>query len=440
MGTNGLLKAILNRRQALIIVALMNALYAFSYFQRVAIPGTIFDELQSDLHLSSASVALLGGIFLYAYGAMQIFSGALVDRFGPAMVILSGGVLLSVGSILFPLSGNISMLYSVRLLVGIGGSIMFLAIVKELDLRFSDKNFSALLSASLLAGYAGGLLGTRPFEIVVRTFDWRPALLIIGFACAVTVVLAAVSMRKSLAPGGCRSGASTLPALKRIFRNCSAYPVILSSTIVFGNYFLMQAIIGKKVLEDCCGLTSGAAASATFMMMLASMGAAVFSGFFSRLIGNRRKPILITSTIMSVLAPCLGIMVLNGASHLIIPCYILFGISAGGSPIFTSSMKELNEPEYVGTSVGLLNGIVYLSIAGFVTLSGLVLDRFASHAVVTTTAIRYPAEAYQAIMYVCLGLAIVAFISGLLIRETSGVNVWTADKVQNIAEDFSVAG
>ena len=49
-------------RLSLAAFAAMALVYFFSYFQRTAVPGTIFNELQTDLGLSAASVALLGSM------------------------------------------------------------------------------------------------------------------------------------------------------------------------------------------------------------------------------------------------------------------------------------------------------------------------------------------------------------------------------------------
>ncbi len=414
-----------NRRRELLIVALMNTLYAFSYFQRIAVPGTIFNELQSELLLTSTAIAMFGSLYLYVYGGMQIFSGMLVDRFGPMRVILSGGVLLSLGSVFFPLSHTLSMLYFTRVLVGLGASLMFLSLIKEIDIRFSSKNFSVILSSTLFAGYVGGLLGTGPFEAAVGAFGWRTPLLGIGIVCSVFVALTAILMKNTYVEGPRQPAHSILPAIKRVILNRLSYPVVYTGVIIFANYFLMQAIIGKKFLQDCCGFTSGKAASYLFMMMLASIAMSVFSGIFTRLIGNLRKPILIASSIATIVAPVLAMLVLSRGQSWILPCYILFGVASGGNPMTTTLIKELNEPKFAASSVGLVNGAVYVSIAVFTTLTGRILDSFSSQAVKTATAIQYPTAAYKMIFIGLILLAVSALVSSLFIRETYGRNIWS---------------
>jgi hypothetical protein len=51
------------QRGLLLVVLGLTAVYFFAYFQRVAIPGTVFDELQTDLGIAAGQVALLGAIY-----------------------------------------------------------------------------------------------------------------------------------------------------------------------------------------------------------------------------------------------------------------------------------------------------------------------------------------------------------------------------------------
>jgi len=424
LGSYNLAGRLWSRRRALLLLAFMNLIYAFSYFMRIGVPGTIFDKLQIELSLSSTQVANLGAIFLYVYGGMQMFSGPLIDRFGAPKVILWGGALMSLGALLFPFSQGVPTLYSTRFLVGLGGSLMFLSVVKELDLQFSNRNFSIALSSSLVAAYAGGLLATKPLAYFVDKFGWRPSLLAVGVACSVSVAATWLLVTRS---GEIRRPAPIMPiwpAFQEIARNRCTYPVITTSAIVFASYFLMQAIIGKKFLEDCRGLSSSSAAGYTFIMMLASMLIAVLSGFIARLIGERRKPILIGSSMLLITAFLMTFAIIRGSDSLILPCYILFGLTAVSSPICSASMKELNHPDFAASSVGLMNSAVYILVAIAASAAGKALDLFRAGATVTPTAVRFPPTAYHAIFTVCLVLAVVALVAACLTRETKGRNVW----------------
>jgi MFS family permease len=97
-------------------------LYFFANLQRVAIPGSIFNELQTDLNASAKYITALSSMFMYIYAAGQLCAGLLADRYGGERVITFGALLFCLGSILFPFCTSLPLLYFCRFLVGMGAS------------------------------------------------------------------------------------------------------------------------------------------------------------------------------------------------------------------------------------------------------------------------------------------------------------------------------
>jgi MFS family permease len=405
-----------------VLILLMDVVYAFSFFQRVAVPGTIFDQFQSEFALSSAGVALLGAIYLYIYGGVQLPVGLAIDRFGATRVIIVGGALLTLGSIAFPLSRTVGMLYATRVLVGLGASLMYLSVIKGIDSRFHDRDFSMILGISIFIGYTGGLMGTFPFERAVSVIGWRGSLLWVGIAGGVAVLMVACFARKAPKAKWARPRPNPVTALRKVFANRQSHPVLGAGSITFGAYFIVQAVVGKKLLQDCYGLSSSVSASYTFVMMLATMGAAGLSGFIPVLMDNRRKPILVGISLGTALAMAgmIANLSFGGDPRWVLACYLLLGVSVGNNTIYGCSMKELNWADAAATSVGVLNTMFYLGVAVMVTLTGWTLDMFRSQAIVTKTAIRYPAEAYRFVFIGLFVLCVVAIVLASFIRETKG--------------------
>ena len=121
----------------------------------------------------------------------------------------------------------------------------------------------------------------------------------------------------------------------------------------------------------------------------------------------------------------MAIFIARGNENLIIPCFITWGMSASGTPIYLTTVKELNEPKYMGTSSGFYNSFCYLAVAMVVTLSGYILDIYSKSAVKTATAIHYPPDAYVTIFICTLVLGFVSFISTFYVMETAGKNINT---------------
>ena len=409
------------RRLELTILISLNAVYFFSYFQRVAVPGTIFDELQTAFGVTAGAIAGLGAVYLYVYSGMQLVAGVLNDRFGAARVLVAGGLLMSVGAILFPLAPSLVWLYAARVLIGLGGSLIYLSVVKSLDSLFGHALFPQYLGISVFLGYSGGLAGTFPFERLVHLVGWREALLIAGVfslgAWAVTTLLLRTTRRLPHAP---QSGSRL--RLAEVVRNRPTRPLILGGAINFAIFFVLQATIGKKLLLDHLHVSSAAAASFTFLMMLASMTSALAGGFILRLIGGRRKPLLMTAATMTVTGCALllvSMMVGLGATWFL-SGYVLLGLASISTAASASLTKELNRPEAVATAIGFSNSCCYLAVAVLANVAGWILDAFSGRAVATAAAVVYPREAYTCLLGLCCLLTVVSFTAYLTVRDTRG--------------------
>ncbi|MHB9131985.1 MAG: MFS transporter [Armatimonadota bacterium] len=409
-----------HRRVEFAVLLCMCAIYFFAYFQRIAVPGTIFNELQTTFRASAGQVALLGALYLYIYGGMQLFAGMLNDRFGAVRIILIGGLLLSIGALAFPLAHTLPLLYLARALVGLGSSLIFISVVKAIDMLFPPELFPPLLGLIMFLGCCGGLSGTLPFDRAVNAWGWQPTLLGIGILSTLAFLVSAVLFSRTAHVT--RHDTPTSPrVIFAILRNRHSLPMLLSAPVNFALYFLLQATIGKKFIQDYCGMSDAGAASFTFVMMLITTGIALAGGFSMRLFGDRRKPVMLISIGFTIAGFALTLLFIHlgirGGWLLI--CYILLAFSTFTSPVGNTLMKELNPPEAVGTSIGATNAASYIGVALLTTMAGAIMDHFKHGA----SAI-YPPQAYLTIFAICLAIAVVAFVSALFIRETYGKAVY----------------
>ena len=82
-------RTLMKSRGSMLLFLPMLFLYASSYFQRTAVPGTIFNQLQSDLNLNAFQIAAMGASFVYIYALSQTFVGMLADKYGGDINILA---------------------------------------------------------------------------------------------------------------------------------------------------------------------------------------------------------------------------------------------------------------------------------------------------------------------------------------------------------------
>jgi len=404
------------------LVLSLAGLYFFSFIQRVGIPGSIFNDLQSEMNLDAAAVTRLGAIYLFVYASMQPFVGLLADRFGGSRVALASGVLLVAGAAMFPISHGIEGLYFSRALVGLGGSAMFLCMFKEASRWFSGRHFTVIVGSLSLVGYCGGLAGTSPFRMLADRDGWRSACLVLAAGTALFLALTGwLSWRIGHAASPVRIGKPWRNTVD-VLTNRLNLPVLAAFSLSSSVALCLQMTIGQKFIGDFCEITALEATKLTFVMMLFTLATLPVCGVVSKRFRNLRKPFLIFMAAAAVAGTAL---ILVGIHWVMPPWFFLcalipMAIGSGSTPVILSMMREQNHPQAVATSVGLLNASVYLMIALTTQVSGRVLEAFHSEAVITRASTVYPPAAYGLLFAILLAIATISLIASLFSRETHG--------------------
>jgi MFS family permease len=395
--------------------------YASTYFQRTALPGTIYDTLAAEFNFTAAQMATLGAAFVYPYAICQLFSGMLADRFSGARVAMTGGLLFLAGIFIFPLCKNPLMLFGARFITGVGASAMYLSMIKEIDRIFGRKIYAVIFGFAYSFGYIGGLLGTLPFERLCAHFNWRQVLL-----CAAGIALVFYTFfvfgcsRGKLPP--INAGKFSFSQFTGIFRNPLSWMIIFCCNVNFSAYFIIQTVFGKKFLTDFAGFSSSGAAAVIFSLTTICILTMLSSTFLTWATGNRRRPLM---RISSGLCFCSCVMMSiamfcdNTPSWIFALVFFLFAASSGMVPIFSMTMQEFNSRSNNALSAAVNNMFGYLAVAVFSQLTGVLLDSFEKIKMPDGSEI-YSPDAYRLLFILITVLTGIAFFTAWKIPETKG--------------------
>ncbi len=408
-------------------------IYFFVNFQRSSIPGTIFNELQSDFSATAAQVTLISAVFMYVYAATQLVAGLVSDKFGGARTILVGGALFCIGSFIEPLCGNLMLLLFARVLVGIGAGAIYLALVKEIDRIYPDK-FTSVLGSVILLGYCGSIFGGFPLSKAVSVVSWRLVFGVAGVLSLLGFAAFVFCCRKVNLPK-VRSEKLSIMTFAVIIRSRNCQKLFLSGGVGYAVYYLMLAVMGKKILEDICGTSPGVAGACLSLMVVVSGGLNYLFGYLSTRLGNIRKPFVVGTMAASVIGAVMGLIGLQiqaGTWYFVIVMQ-LFAASAGFSSVTNSLMREYSPAEYTGSGASVLNFVAYLAVAICGNLAGYLMDTFAfgkARVAKEINAVIYPASSYQAVFVLSLFIALIALAAAFTLPETRGKNLYESEKLQ----------
>jgi MFS family permease len=305
--------------------------------------------------------------------------GALTDRFGPRVVVLSGALLLGAG---LALASRATSLLEFQLVYGIvvGGSAgsIFAPLMATVTGWF-DKHRS--LAVSLVsAGMGVAPMTISPFaQWLLSHYDWRTAQLAIAIlAWALLVPTALLVRRAPPAPAGSPSaamaGAGGNMTVGRALR--SPQFIVLAAT-----FFACCAMHSGPIFHTisyaiACGLAPAVAVTIYSMEGLA--------GLFGRLIfglaGDRfgAKPTLVVGLMIQALAA--GAYFFTRQLDEFYAVAVVFGMSyAGVMPLYAVIAREYFPMRIMGTVFGAAAMVSSLGMALGPALGGWIFDHFGSY-------------------------------------------------------------
>lgn len=360
------------------LILLGTLFYFVANFQRIAVPGAIFDVLEQELSVGAPQITAFGAIFMYVYAFTQLLNGVFVDRYGGYRVMLVGGIIMSIGCIIFPLTANLSLMYFSRALMGLGGSMFYLSIIKELGLLFEEKDFGIALSVMLFVGYAGGIAANAPFVMAMRVLSWREILLIIAGIVLVSVIAYIILMPKVKLPEVNRHvGLKALP-FQLVLHKSHNRNLFTFACCNFGISYVIQTVIGKKFLEDFCFMTSAKAAVVLSIMAIVAAVFNIVNASICKLFHNHRVIFLKGASVITFISLLLIFLFIHFEIRTLFIAFIFCVLAANASlsSLLVPVLYATNRKMISGTAVSILNFSYFMMVGLLGSATGYILHLF----------------------------------------------------------------
>jgi MFS family permease len=145
--------------------------------------------VRQDLGFSISEMGLLLSAFLWAYAAGQLPGGALVDRFGPRLVLGAGVALWSVAQGLAGFVGNFFQFATARALLGLGESGQFPGSVRVVRDWFNIGDRGLAIGIYNSGSKLGPAIAPPLLTALMLPFGWRWMFIIMGVAGVVVAII-----------------------------------------------------------------------------------------------------------------------------------------------------------------------------------------------------------------------------------------------------------
>ena len=360
----------------LILIFIGTLFYFFANFHRIAIPGAVFDILEQELNVTAPYITTFGAIFMYVYAFTQLVNGVLVDRYGGYRIMFAGGTILTLGALLFPITSNLLIMYLSRGLIGIGSSMFYLSLIKELREVVSEKNFGMAISIMLFIGYTGGIFANAPFVYAIRFASWREILFVLACITLIATIIFLLLLTKIKLPQvnqqiKIRALPFKLVLHKRHNRNLFSF-----ACCNFAIFYAIQTIIGKKFLEDFCLMsTSKASVILSFMAVIAAVFN-IINAYICKLTHNHRVQFLKHAsfiTFSSLLLLCIA-LIFDIKTDIIACIFCILAANASLSSILVPVLHLTNRKMVSGTAVSIMNFCFFIMVGILGTATGFLLN------------------------------------------------------------------
>jgi sugar phosphate permease len=410
-------------RLSLLMWGLAAAFYLFGFFQRVT-PASLAPDLMRDFSLSAAGLGNLSAFYYYAYAAVQIPTGVLVDRLGPSRMFLAGSVLAGAGSVTFAMAETALVAGLGRALIGAAHGLAWVSMLKLVTHWFAPSRFATLSGLSLAVGTLGAVLAGPPLRWLADAFGWRSVIaasgvLVLALAVAIRLIMRDDPVERgffSHLPGvGLDPAHSSVGAdLRAILRYPNPWLLALVNSGVCGAFLAFTGLWGVPLLSQVHHISvANAALITSSMLVMFALGGPVF-GVWSDRLQRRKLPFAVGACVLLA-----GLAVLAMAPStpllLLVPLLLAASFGAGSMALSFGFAKESAPLRLQGTVTGVVNAGVMLGTLVQMPVIGLILDaRWRGVAIAGVR--QYDVAAFQAGLYFLLAWVAAALL--LLIVAT----------------------
>ncbi|WP_035678993.1 MFS transporter [Bradyrhizobium liaoningense] len=322
---------------------------------------------------SRAGVSAAATLDFLCMGVAAFLWGALSDRFGTRIVVLSGSILLGLGLVT---ASQAATLWQFQLcfgvLIGIAAG-SFYAPMMALASAWIEKNRS-LAVALVSAG-----MGVSPVTIapaaswLITTYDWRTAMLVIGCAAWALLIPACFLVRP--APQAVAATADAAPDVELTAAQALRTPQFIALAAA---HFACCAAHSGPIFHMVsyamvCGIAPLTAVTVYSVAGVSGLGGRLLLGAAADRIGA--KPVLVGGLLVQ--AMCIAAYLAVGQLGEFYALSVVFGLAYGGvMPLYAVLVREFFGARIMGTVFGAVSAFASLGMALGPWAGGLVFDNF----------------------------------------------------------------
>ena len=381
--------------------------------------AVLAERLAAAFDASATELGTLHASYFVVYAALQLPAGVLADRVGIRWSATAAAVAMNVGAVAFALSGSYAGAFAGRALIGVGASVVYIAILRFCANWFRPDEFATMNGLTVAVAGFGGILATTPLAVVVGAFGWRATFVglgAVGLAVAVGVFALA---RDSPSAAGLDPVADVPDPSDLTLREVGANVRLvladrgtwLVSIALFAGTGVTLTLLGLWGVPYVVQVYGVSTTQASLYTLLGSVGLMVgppLFGWLSDRLGHR-------TPLMVVGGACYAATTLVLAVTEQPPRFVVAGAYFGVAFLLGALMlgytvaKERHGSDASGVATGTVNAVAFAGAAVLPAVMGAVLDAYWTGEVVAGARVYTPAG-YRVAFGVAAAFGLLAFV------------------------------
>ena len=341
--------------------------------------GLFFKVFEAEFGWSRTVFSVCSAVGFFMMGALAMVGGRLSDRFGPRRVLLVTGIAYGLGFSLISQVGAPWQLFLIfATLIGMGLGTHDVVTLSTVARWFETRR--GIMTAVVKVGTAAGQVAVPPLVAgMIAWFGWRDAVVALGVAAGVLLMIAALSMSSppvwrnaggiaEPSPGGAGATFQTARKTRILWTMCAIQFLFFPSLVTVPLHLPAHGVD--------LGMTTGAAAALLSVIGAASIAGRLVLGKATDVIGGRSAYIICFAGLIAALA---GLTVIT-APWALFAIVALYGFSHGALFVIVSpTVAEFFGMRAHGAIFGLILffGTVGASVGPI--LAGLLFDTTGSY-------------------------------------------------------------
>jgi len=332
--------------------------YFLSYLYR-STNAIIAPQLVAEVDLGAGDLGLLTAAYFFAFAAVQIPLGVLLDRFGPRRVQSALLLFAALGAVLFAIGENKEALALGRGLIGVGVAGSLMSSFKAITIWFPQDRWPLINGCFMAMGGLGAVSATVPLETALLYIDWRG----IFFAlAAVTLLVSAVIFMCVPEKPSTGQGASLraqFAGLRRIYTDRVFWRFAPITIAALSVNMSVQSLWAGPWLRDVAGFSRDVTATYLFVLTASMTVGFVLVGAIADIMerrGVKLEHVLGWGTVVFLAAQAVLVLRLDPAA---LWPWIVFGLSMYFTALTFTHLTRHFPPAYSGRALTGINLLIF---------------------------------------------------------------------------------